>query len=175
MRRLFIILLLFTSSLLAKSQYVIDTIIAVQLNGEIVKYIVRYPSAIFTIGDSIPFRSTVEKKQGIMSPLDLPISRATQTALNLTTPNYTLHSPIEGATVNLVKNSFNIIDLSTIKTSLILNFPPDPNDKDFIEVKFTLAVTTVTYTGGVIKGGYVAPIAGTTIKFSYVQSTNTWY
>lgn len=96
------------------------------------------------------------------------------TAIGLKTA-YTLHSPIEGATVNLVKNSFNIIDLSTIKTSLILNFPPNPTDKDFVEVKFTLAVTTVTYTGGVIKGGYVAPIAGTTIKFSFVQSNNTWY
>lgn len=90
-------------------------------------------------------------------------------------PVHTLHSPGEGATVNLVKNSFNIIDLSTIKTSLILNFPSNPSDKDFVEVKFTLAVTTVTYTGGVVHGGYVAPIAGTTVKFSYVQSNNTWY
>lgn len=106
-----------------------------------------------------------------------PLSKATQVALNLKaySNNYTLHSPGEGATVNLVKNSFNIIDLSTIKTSLILNFPSNPSDKDFVEVKFTLAVTTVTYTGGVVHGGYVAPIAGTTVKFSYVQSNNTWY
>lgn len=88
---------------------------------------------------------------------------------------YSLHSPSEAATVNLVKNSFNIIDLLTIKTALTLNFPSNPSDKDFVEVKFTLAVTTVTYTGGVIKGGYIAPIAGTTVKFFYVESTNTWY
>lgn len=101
-----------------------------------------------------------------------PISPATLKAM---LPIYSLHSPSEGATINIVKNSFNIIDLSTIKTALTLNFPSNPSDKDFVEVKFTLAVTTVTYTGGVIRGGYVAPIAGTTIKFSYVQSSNTWY
>lgn len=83
MKKVFIILLLIISGLLTKSQFVTDTIIAVQQNGDIVKYVVRYPSATFTIGDSIPFRSTIQKKQGIMSPLSLPINTATQAALDL--------------------------------------------------------------------------------------------
>lgn len=148
MRKLLLILCLYYTA--AKSQIVTDTIVAVMPNGETIKYLVRYPSATFSTGDSIPFRSTLQKKQGIMSPLSLPISTATLDALDLKSPmpSYVVHSPIEGATVNLVKNTFNIIDLTTIKTSLILNFPQNPDDKDFVEIKFTLAVTTVTYTGG---------------------------
>jgi len=91
MKKLLAILFIFP--LVVKSQTTTDSVV---INNTTIKYTVTYSTSAYVDGDSIYLKSTSTKKRGLVSPLSLPISTATQTALNLkanlispvfTTPN----------------------------------------------------------------------------------------
>lgn len=88
---------------------------------------------------------------------------------------HNIFTPTTGSTINLVNNRMNIINPSGTLIALTLNFPASPSNNDFVEIKFTQAVGTVTYSGGTILGGITATSIGSYIKFTYDSGTSTWY
>lgn len=89
--------------------------------------------------------------------------------------NHTIFTPTTGATVNVVKNQTNIIDPASALLALTINLPGSPTNNQFVDLKFTQQITTVTYTGGTIAGGLASPIAGSFTKLVFDSATNTWY
>jgi hypothetical protein len=83
-----------------------------------------------------------------------------------------LFQPVTGNTINLVSNQYNVIEPAAAILALTLNFPA-ANEDDTIEIKFTKAVSTVTYTGGTIAAPITVAVIGTYLKFVY--GGGKWY
>lgn len=99
------------------------------------------------------------------------------TTLNVATSNqdHTIFTPTTGSTVSLVNNQYNIINPAGAILALTVTLPSSPANKDFVRIKFTQAVTTVTYSGGTVADGITSPIAGGYVIFTYDSGTTTWY
>lgn len=90
---------------------------------------------------------------------------------------HTVFTPVTTNTITLSDNSFNAINPAGTIAVLTVNFPNSPADGDFVEVKFTQQVTTVTYvagTGGATINSQVNGTVGAYYKWVYDSGTNTW-
>lgn len=87
---------------------------------------------------------------------------------------HTIFTPTTGTTVTLVNNQINIINPTGAILALTIAVPSTPSNNDRIVIKFDQAVTTVTYPGNV-KGGFISPIAGSTVIITYDSATTNWY
>lgn len=94
---------------------------------------------------------------------------------NVGIESHSYFTPSTGGTVNLVSGSYNIINPATSILTLTVNVPGSPNDNDFVEIKYTQAVTTVTYGNGTVKDGIISPVLGQGFKLVYHAATTTWY
>lgn len=83
--------------------------------------------------------------------------------------------PTTGATINSLNNQTNIIAPTGALVALTINVPSSPADGDVIYLKFTKAVTTVTYANGTVVGGIISPVLGSYFSLTYDIATTTWY
>lgn len=89
--------------------------------------------------------------------------------------NHTIFTPSAGGTVNLVNGQFNIINPSGTIATLTVNLPSSPANNDVVYIKFTQAVTAVTYANGTIVGGITSLAAGGLVVLTYHTGTTSWY
>lgn len=99
------------------------------------------------------------------------------TTLNASIINrsHTIFTPTTGGTVTLVNNQYNIINPAGALLALTVNLPASPVNNDIVTIKFTQAVTTVTYSGGTVADGITSPVAGGFITYTYDSGASTWY
>lgn len=76
------ILVLLLFPFVVNSQTLTDSTIIPLPGGSVIRYATTYGSVSFNVIDSILFKGTTSKRRGVVSPLDLPIATATQTALS---------------------------------------------------------------------------------------------
>jgi hypothetical protein len=90
--------------------------------------------------------------------------------------NYTVVTMVDNAGSGLSPNTFTVFDAAgTIPTYQLQLAEPALNG-DIIEVKFTAAVTTLTYGGtGTVVGGRTSALQGEYMKFIYKSSVHAWY
>lgn len=91
------------------------------------------------------------------------------------TYNHTIFTPATGNTITIVNKQYNIVNPAGALLALTVNLPASPNDKDVVIIKFTKAVTTVTYSGGTISDSLISPVAGGVSILTYDSGTSTWY
>lgn len=89
--------------------------------------------------------------------------------------NHTIFTPTTGGTVNTINNNYNIINPAGALLAVTVNLPSSPSNNDVVYVKFTKAVTTVTYSNGTVVDGITSPIAGGLVVLTYDQGTSSWY
>lgn len=88
---------------------------------------------------------------------------------------HNITTPSTGGTVNLVVNQYNIINPSGTIATLTVNLPSSPNNNDVVYIKYTQAVTAVTYGNGTVVDGIVSPTAGGLVVLTYDSGTTSWY
>lgn len=86
-----------------------------------------------------------------------------------------IFTPTTGQTVTTVKNQYNIINPAGALLALTINLPSTPSNNDVVYIKFTQAVTTVTYGNGTVVDGIIGPVAGTLVVLVYDSGTTSWY
>jgi hypothetical protein len=88
---------------------------------------------------------------------------------------HTITAPVTAATVNLVNNQYNIINPAGTLATLTINFPSSPSNNDVVLIKFTQAVTVLTYSGGTVADQITAPSLGGLLTYVYDSGASTWY
>ncbi len=88
---------------------------------------------------------------------------------------HTIFVPTTGQTIALINNQYNIVNPAGSLLALTVNLPSSPLNNDVVYLKFTQAVTTVTYANGTVVGGIVGPVAGTLVVLTYDSATTSWY
>jgi len=88
---------------------------------------------------------------------------------------HSISTPATGGTVNLVANQYNIINPSGTIATLTVNLPSSPNNNDVVYIKYTQAVTTVTYGNGTVVDGITTPSAGGLVVLTFDSGTSSWY
>lgn len=88
---------------------------------------------------------------------------------------HSIFTPATGGTVNLVANNYNIINPSGALATLTVNLPSSPVNNDVVYIKYTQAVTAVTYGNGTVVDGITAPTAGGLVTLVYDSGTTSWY
>lgn len=91
---------------------------------------------------------------------------------NMATHN--LFTPIAGGTVFTIASSYNIINPAGGLASLTIAFPSSPHDNDWIELKLTQTVTTVTWSNGTVVNAPTSNVSGY-LKLVYDGTTSSWY
>lgn len=101
----------------------------------------------------------------------------TGSTLNVATINrsHTIFTPTTGGTVILINNQFNIINPAGTLVALTVTLPSSPANNDIVNIKYTQAVTTVTYNGGTVVDGITSPVAGGLVILTYDAATTSWY
>lgn len=89
--------------------------------------------------------------------------------------NHTIFTPTTGGSITLTNNNYNIVNPAGALLALTINLPSSPANNDVVYIKFTQAVTTVTYAGGTIQDSLVAPAAGGLSVLCYDSGTSIWY
>lgn len=88
---------------------------------------------------------------------------------------HTIFTPTTGGTVTSEVNTYNIINPAGALLALTVNLPSSPSNNDMVYVKFTQAVTTVTYANGTVVDGITSPIAGGLVILVFDSGTSSWY
>lgn len=88
---------------------------------------------------------------------------------------HSITTPTNAGTVNLLPNTYNIINPSGSLTTLTVNLPNSPTNNMSVYIKYTKAIVTVTYANGTVSDGITAPIIGTLVVLVYDSSTSIWY
>jgi len=88
---------------------------------------------------------------------------------------HSITTPSTGGTVNLINNQYNIINPAGTLATLTVNLPSSPSNNDRVEIKYTQAITAVTYGNGTVVDGVTGPIAGQLVVLVYDSGTNSWY
>lgn len=89
--------------------------------------------------------------------------------------NHTIFTPTTGGTISLVNNQYNIINPTGSLVTLTVNLPSSPANNDVVYIKYTQAITTVTYANGTVVDGITAPTAGGLTVLTYDSATTSWY
>lgn len=92
-----------------------------------------------------------------------------------TVKGHTIFTPTTGGTVSLVNNQTNVINPSGSLVTLTVNLPSSPANDDRVVIKYTQAITTVTYSNGTVIDGITAPTAGGLVVLVYDSGTTSWY
>lgn len=90
-------------------------------------------------------------------------------------PAHQLFTPLTGQTATIQANKTNIINPAGTIAALTVSFPSSPANNDSVQIKFTQAVTAITYSGGTIQSGATSAVAGTYMRFVYDSGSNKWY
>lgn len=88
---------------------------------------------------------------------------------------HTISTPSTGGTVSLLNGQYNIINPSGTIATLTINLPSSPANNDVVYIKYTQAVTTVTYGNGTVVDGIISPTAGGLVILTYDAGTSSWY
>lgn len=88
---------------------------------------------------------------------------------------HTIFAPVTTGTVALVNNEVNIVNPAGAIAAATINFPSSPKDNDTVIIKFTQAITTITWGNGTLVGGATTYAAGTSVRFVYDAATTYWY
>jgi len=88
---------------------------------------------------------------------------------------HTIFTPTTGGTITLINNQYNIVNPAGALVSLTVNLPSSPANNDCVFIKYTQAVTTVTYSGGTVIDGIVSPAAGGLVVLTYDSLSSSWY
>lgn len=96
-------------------------------------------------------------------------------ALAFSNITHGIFTPSTGQTVTLVKTQRNIVNPIGTIAALTLVLPSSPSNNDEVQVKFTQAVTAITYSGGTVVGGSSGATAGYLLTLTYDSSTTSWY
>jgi hypothetical protein len=88
---------------------------------------------------------------------------------------HTIFTPTTGGSVTLTNNQYNIINPTGTLVALTVNLPSSPVNNDCVFIKYTQAVTTVTYAGGTVIDGVISPAAGGLVVLTYDSATTSWY
>jgi len=88
---------------------------------------------------------------------------------------HNISTPVTGGTVNLTNNQYNIINPSGALATLTVNLPSSPANNDCVYIKYTQAITAVTYGNGTVVDGITAPTAGGLVVLTYDSGTTSWY
>lgn len=86
-----------------------------------------------------------------------------------------IFTPATGGTITLINNNWNIVAPTGPLVALTITLPSSPSDGDRVAIKFTQAITTVTYTGGTVVDGLTSPAASNLSQLVYKSSTSSWY
>lgn len=89
--------------------------------------------------------------------------------------SHTIFAPTTGGTVSLVNNQYNIINPAGTLAALTVNLPSSPSNNDVVYIKYTQAITIVTYGNGTVVDGITAPSAGGLVMLTYDAGTTSWY
>lgn len=84
-------------------------------------------------------------------------------------------TPTTGQTVTLANNQFNVINPAGTIAALTITFPASPQDNDHVRIKFTQAVTTITWTGGTPPAAPTTAAVGTYLELTYDAASTTWF
>ena len=87
---------------------------------------------------------------------------------------YTTYTPLTGTIVNLTNNNLNLINPAGTISSLTLSLPSSPNDGDRVVIKFTQAVTTLSYSNGTVVGNPTSASPGTEFSLTYLGGSSNW-
>lgn len=88
---------------------------------------------------------------------------------------HNISTPTTGGTVNLTNNQYNIINPAGALLALTVNLPSTPANNDVVYIKYTQAITTVTYGNGTVVDAITAPAAGGLVLLIYDSGTTSWY
>jgi len=160
--RLLLVLLLPLSSFCQTLQ---DSVVILTGSGSYIRYINTYQTATYTNGDSISFRSTSAKKRGLVSPLALPISTATQTALDAKQATLVSATNIKTVNGNNLLGSGDISISSAVAWGNVTGTLSDQTDLNTaLGLKAPLASPTFT--------GTVSGITATMVGLGNVDNTS---
>ncbi len=109
--------------------------------------------------------------------LDATSQKVNRVVLPTGTSNFphSIFAPTTGGTVNLVVNQYNIINPAGALLALTVNLPSSPSNNDVVHIKYTQAITTVTYANGTVVDGITGPAAGGLVVLVYDAGTTSWY
>lgn len=93
------------------------------------------------------------------------------------TKNYahSIFAPNSGDTVNLVNNQYNILNPSGTLATLTVAVPSFPSNNDVVYIKFTNAITALSFSNGTVVGALTAAPAGGLIVLTFDGATSSWY
>lgn len=89
--------------------------------------------------------------------------------------SHTIFTPTTGQTVTLVGSNRNIINPAGTIAALTITLPSSPINNAEATMRFTQAVTAITWAGGTVVGGSSGAAAGATITLTYDSATTSWY
>jgi lysophospholipase L1-like esterase len=101
-------------------------------------------------------------------------TRTADSAVNANPP-YTIFTPMTGGSVTIIDKNYNIINPAGSLLALTIVLPSSPADGDYVKIKYTQAITTVTYSGGTVVDPITSPIAGGLVELHYSTGTTSWY
>lgn len=90
-------------------------------------------------------------------------------------PSHVVFTPTTGGTVTAVAYNEEIINPAGTIAALTITLPSSPNNNDRVYLKFTQAVTTITYSGGTVVGLPTSASAGQQWYATYDLTDNKWY
>ena len=102
-------------------------------------------------------------------------SSAASITLGVANYNHAIFTPATGNTVNVIKNSYNIINPSGTLVALTINMAVSPNNNDLMYIKFTQAITTLSFTGGTVQSALNTIALGGLMVLVYDSGTSIWY
>lgn len=94
---------------------------------------------------------------------------------DIATSSHTIFTPTTGGTVTLVNNKYNIINPAGTLATLTVALPSSPANNNIVYIKYTQAVTSVTYSGGTVVGSTGAAVVGGLVVLTYDAVTTSWY
>lgn len=89
--------------------------------------------------------------------------------------SHTIFTPVTTDNITMIKNQYNIINPAGTIAALTVTLPSSPADGDFIEMKYTQIVTTITYAGGTVGDAVTTTAVGTFIKLVFNSGDSKWY
>lgn len=89
--------------------------------------------------------------------------------------NHTIFTPTTGTNITMINNQYNIINPTGAIASLTITLPASPVNNDIIVIKFTQAITTITYAGGTVQSGLASAVLGSLETLTYDLATLKWY
>lgn len=95
----------------------------------------------------------------------------------LTPEIITYQTPTTGSTANVNIYSYNVIAPAGALLALTIGLPAGATNGQWFEVKFTQAISTLSYSGGTVSGSALTTIATSNpyMKLVYRSTDSTWY